>query len=92
MYRGSVAWTFNRLLRRQAVLATRVEDAQPGSRLSAGEEERLIELPGLVLTGEEAEAEEVESLHLNARSWALLWGSAIAVLGALVAAAFLAAS
>jgi hypothetical protein len=52
----------------------------------------LLELPGLALTGEEQVAEEVETLHLPLRSWLLLWGSAVAVLGLLVLGSFLAAS
>jgi hypothetical protein len=56
--------------------------------LSPAEEERLINLPGLVLTGEEASVEEVETLHLPLRSWVLLWGSVLGVLAVLVGVAF----
>ncbi len=60
--------------------------------LSPRQEEQLLELPGLVLTGDEQVAEDVETLHLPLRSWLLLWGSALAALGVLVVASFLAAS
>ena len=56
------------------------------------DEEALAGPAGLVLTGEEAALEAIETLRLSPRSWALLWGSAVAVLGLLLAAAYFAAS